>query len=236
MAYNSKQSGSQPQKSTTSDRPRLARNRLFDSALRSVMGLNKQSSSVQAPVNERPPRYNKNPVPHQGPRNGAPRAQTGPRLASYPASNSSGRQTAIHNRSESNRDSVVHQKSANRPRSFGYDPKPQSTMLNVSKMEPKASSRNDSREEKNKVAKAVKSFFKKSDLKVTKPSTPTTTAPSVEQTPDTIEALTIALKAMPGFCGTISASGSSSASQEASPIPKGKEKEVKGKVANLDYR
>ena len=218
MANNSKQSSSQPQKSVTSERPRLARNRLFDSALRSAIGLNKQPPSIQA-APDRPPRFNKNPAPQQVARYGAPRAQTGPRLASYRASKST-----TFSRSESNRDSVVHQKSADKPRTSGYDPRPQSTMPSA------ASSRKYYREEKNKVAQEVKSFFKKPVTQVTKPTT------FVEQAPDTIEALASALKAMPGFCGTVSSSGSSSASQEASPSLKRKEKEVQGEVANLDYR
>ena len=229
MANNSKPSSSQPQKSVTSERPRLARNRLFDSALRSAIGLNKQPPSVQA-APDRPPRFNKHPAPQQVARNGAPRAQTGPRLASYRASKPSSKQSTTFNRSESN--PVVHQKSADKPsRTSGYDPRPQSTMPNPSKTERSAaSSRKYSREEKNKVAQEVKSFFKKPDPKVTKPTA------SVEQAPDTIEALASALKAMPGFCGTVSSSGSSSASQEASPSPKRKEKEVQSGVANLDYR
>ena len=231
MANNSKQSSSQPQKSVTSERPRLARNRLFDSALRSAIGLNKQPPSVLA-APDRPPRFNKNPAPQQMARNGAPRAQTGPRLASYRASKPSSKQSTTFSRSESNREPVVHQKSADKPsRTSGYDPRPQSTMPNPSKTERSAaSSRKYYREEKNKVAQEVKSFFKKPEPQVTKPTT------SVEQAPDTIEALASALKAMPGFCGTVSSSGSSSASQEASPSPKRKEKEVQSEVANLDYR
>ena len=166
MANNSKQSGSQLQKCATSERPRLARNRLFESALRSAINHNKQPPAV--PVNDRPPRVNRNPVPHQVLRNGAPRVQTVPRLASYQASKPLGRKTTSYNRSESSRDSVVHQKSGDRQRSSGYDPRPQCTMPNVSKTERSASSRYYSREEKNRVAQEVSSVLSGGFLNMSK--------------------------------------------------------------------